>query len=76
MGTRILLILLCLGVLWTATGCYVDPALPRVSTSFEVGIGAYQADVPYYSSYPYGYYRDDYPRYGYRRYSYYHPYGW
>jgi len=53
---RILLTLLCLGVLGM-TGCYVDPALYGPA-SIEVGVGAYVEEEPYY--YPYrGYYRDD-----------------
>ena len=41
---RILLTLLCLGILSTA-GCYVDPAYGPASV--EIGVGAYTTE-PYY----------------------------
>jgi len=43
MVTRLLLILLCLGVLSTVTGCYVEPTSYGTSS---YGVGAYQAE-PY-----------------------------
>jgi hypothetical protein len=48
MVTRILLLLLCLGVLSTGTGCYVDPSPYGTSSSgmYGAGVGAYQGD-PY-----------------------------
>ena len=49
---RPLLTLLCLGVLGTATGCPIDPARSGATTAFEVGIAAYQEDVPYWDDYP------------------------
>jgi len=70
---RLLLTLLCLGVLATVTGCYVDPALSG-GTSFEVGVGAYQEEVPYWSAYPEwryrywdGWHHHYYPYYPYER---------
>jgi len=46
MMTRILLILLCLGVLSTVNGCYFDPAPYGVSSYEGSGVGAYQGE-PY-----------------------------
>ena len=66
--------LLCLGILGTVTGCYVDPALYGPA-SVEVGVGAY-VEEPYYRNYaPRRYDGDDYyrrpPRW-YRSYPYYY----
>jgi hypothetical protein len=64
MVTHILLTLLCVGLLSTATGCYVDPALSG-SYSVDVGVGTYyEADPSYRRPYPYRrYYWDDDWRY-------------
>src|SRR5215471_7346142 len=67
---RILLTLLCLGVLGTVTGCYVDPA-PYGVSSVDIGVGAYQEEVPYWSTYPEWRYR-----YGDRWYYRHYPYEW
>ena len=60
---RLLFILLCLGIVGTYAGCYLDPA-SGMSTSVGVSVGAYEEDVPYWSAYPYEYYWDTYPHYG------------
>ncbi len=69
---RLFFTLLCLGVLGTATGCYVDPILSR-SSSVEVGVGAYVEEPAYRDYYPRRYYwyddwryRRPYPPYAYR----------
>jgi len=46
MITRILLLLLCLGVLNIVNGCYFDPAPYRVSSYESSEVGAYQGE-PY-----------------------------
>ena len=51
MMKRLLFTLLCLSVLGTATGCYIDPALSG-STSVEVGVGTYAYETPYWREYP------------------------
>ena len=43
MVTRLMVIFLCLGVLSTVTGCYVEPAPYGTS-----GVGAYQGDGMYH----------------------------
>ena len=77
---RLFFTLLCLGVLGTATGCYVDPALSG-SSSVEVGVGAYVEEPVYREYYPHRYYwyddgryRRAYPPYVYRYRPY--PYYW
>lgn len=70
---RILFTLLCLGVLGTFAGCYVDPALYGPA-SVEIGVGAY-VEEPYYWDYaPRRYYWDGYrrPPRGYRSYPHYY----
>ena len=46
MGQRIMLICLCLGVLSTVTGCYVEPSPYGTSSSgvYGYGVGAYQGE--------------------------------
>ena len=48
---RLIFTLLCLAVLGTATGCYVDPTLSG-SSSVEVGVGAYVEEPVYRDYYP------------------------
>jgi len=76
---RLLLTLLCLGMLGTVTGCYYDPALTGPA-SVEVGVGAYTEEPSYWTYYPRRYYwYDDWryrrpyppPPYRYRPYPYY-----
>ena len=69
---RLFFTLLCLAVLGTATGCYVDPVLSG-SSSVEVGVGAYVEEPVYRDYYPRRYYwyddgryRRPYPAYPYR----------
>jgi hypothetical protein len=50
MVTRILLILLSVGVLGTATGCYVDPAYGPPSVEFSFGASTVEPD--YWHSHP------------------------
>jgi|GraSoiStandDraft_45_1057281.scaffolds.fasta_scaffold1528547_1 hypothetical protein len=66
---RLLFTLLCLGMLGTS-GCYVDPG--SVSTSVDVGIGAYSY-TPLYYPHRDGWYHDwPYHRWPYRPYPYYY----
>lgn len=71
MCIRILFILLCLGVLGTTTGCYIDPAVSG-SYSVDIGVDTYYEVEPYYGR-PYPYRRYDWDDdWRYRRY--YRPY--
>jgi hypothetical protein len=76
---RLLFTVLCLGMLSTVTGCYIDPALSG-SSAVTVGVGAYVEEPSYWAYSPRRYYWYDdwryqrpYPppyRYRYRPYPY------
>jgi hypothetical protein len=64
---RLLLGLLCLGMLSCMSGCYIDPALSG-SYSVDVGVDTYYEEGPYYwRPYPYRRYSWD-DDWRYRRY--------